>query len=267
MSDVIHAGGAPSKRRSPLETGFTSLRFGPEHGVFEMAKQLQAAMDEDGVDMRIVDMAAGGDIDREVFSEIVYAETFVVLGSKHYGQDTGNQASTFYESKFAHGKKKRMILIRMIPFDEEFVELQAQILFGMNKLELYWKVGTPMPPELPAQIMEGMNLPKEKITAAKASAKRRVAAQERAKQEANAQQAEHKAGPPGHEAKSAWEIAEEIGVQACAQQHLRLVSIGTLASRIDPCNLPLNCLILVISRSALRLPVGAQLLSAPRAGC
>ena len=211
MSDVIHAGGAPSKRRSPLETGFTSLRFGSEHGVLEMAKQLQAAMDEDGVDLRIVDMAAGGDIDREVFSEIVYAETFVVLGSKHYGQDTGNQASTFYESKFARGKKKRIILIRMIPFDEEFVELQAQIIFGMNNLELYWKVGTPMPPELPVQIMEGMGLPKEKITAAKANAKRRVAAQERAKQEANAQQAEHKAGPPGREATSAWEIAEKIG--------------------------------------------------------
>ena len=58
-ADGIHSSGPASIQRSPLETAFGSLRFGPKHQVEPMAKQLQQAMAEDGADMRIIDMTAG----------------------------------------------------------------------------------------------------------------------------------------------------------------------------------------------------------------
>ena len=44
---------------------------------------------------------------------ILAADAFVVFGSAKYGEDTGNAACTYYESKFAQGQKKKIILIRM----------------------------------------------------------------------------------------------------------------------------------------------------------
>ena len=43
---------------------------------------------------------------------IEHCDTFIVFGSKAYGEDTGNSACTYYESKFAPDRKKRVILIR-----------------------------------------------------------------------------------------------------------------------------------------------------------
>eukprot|EP01043_Picozoa_sp_COSAG02_P016681 COSAG02_NODE_739_length_17830_cov_14.978174_5_plen_100_part_00 len=65
--DVIAALFVPTSRRSPRvtfgkppqQTAFFSLRFGPEHGVQPMAKVLQAALAEHGIDGKIIDMEAG----------------------------------------------------------------------------------------------------------------------------------------------------------------------------------------------------------------
>ena len=81
-------------------------------------------------------MAAGGDIDTEVFSKIERCDTFLVFGSAKYGEDTGNQACTFYEYKHAFAKKKRIILLRIIPFDQEFENLQARVIFNANRLHV-----------------------------------------------------------------------------------------------------------------------------------
>ena len=43
---------------------------------------------------------------------IEHCDTFIVFGSRTYGEDTGNSACTYYESKFALDRKKRIILIR-----------------------------------------------------------------------------------------------------------------------------------------------------------
>ena len=149
---------ADVRRRPPSQTLFFSLRFGEEHGVVSMARELQAALDSEGVGAVIIDMKAGGDIDTAVFSAIEYADTFVVFGSKHYGQDTGNPACTYYESNFAQSLQKRIILIRMIPFDEKFEQPQARFMFGLNKLEIPWLLGTPMPADLPEKVAEAMEL-------------------------------------------------------------------------------------------------------------
>jgi hypothetical protein len=136
----------PSRRRF-----FGSLRFDGEVPV--VAGQLQTAMDERDADLEIIDMAAGGDIDLAVQHGIKSCDTFVVFGSAKYGENTGNMACTYYESKFAWDQKKRIILIRMIPFDQEYEFEQAQFLFGLNMLVLPWMLGTPMPVDLPDRIL------------------------------------------------------------------------------------------------------------------
>ena len=95
-----------------------------------------------------MEMTAGGDIDKKVIDGVEQCDTFLIFGSSKYGEDTGNPASTYFESKFAQSLKKRTILIRMIPFEEQFEFPQARFLFGLNMLELLWEIGTPMPPEL-----------------------------------------------------------------------------------------------------------------------
>jgi hypothetical protein len=140
------------------EVPFFSLRFGVKHGVVPMAKQLQCALAQRGTRAKIIDMMAGGDIDATVFSSIEECGTFVVFGSAEYGEDTGNQACTYYEYKHAFALKKNIILIRMIPFDQEFENLQARVIFNANKLVIPWMLGTPMPPSLPDQILQAMGL-------------------------------------------------------------------------------------------------------------
>jgi hypothetical protein len=127
------------------------------------AQELKHGMNELGADMNIINMAGGGDIDLAVQEGILEADAFIVFGSAKYGEDTGNAACTYYESKFAQSQRKKIILIRMIPFDEEFVFPQAKFMFGLNMLELPWMLGTSMPPDLPRLVVEAMA---EGVTAA-----------------------------------------------------------------------------------------------------
>ena len=124
---------------------------------------------------------------------IEHCDTFIIFGSQTYGEDTGNSACTYYESKFALDRKKRVILIRasilltfslplrshdddglmmdlavgagMIPFTQEFEHLQARMLFGMNKFQITWELGKPMPADLPDRIAEAMELGRQGATA------------------------------------------------------------------------------------------------------
>jgi len=142
-----------------------------------MATQLQAALMPKGIEGKIINMTAGGDIDTAVFGQIEACDTFVVFGSakyaplfptqiyrppdgcralRSYGEDTGNPACTFNEAKFAQTNGKQIILIRMIPFDQKFEQLMARQMFGLNKLELFWQVGTPMPSDLADKIVEAV---------------------------------------------------------------------------------------------------------------
>eukprot|EP01047_Picozoa_sp_COSAG01_P073465 COSAG01_NODE_11991_length_1820_cov_281.757118_2_plen_470_part_01 len=154
----------PAKRAPPRPTGslpsshraFGSMRFDgvvPAH-----AEQLRAAMQREGADLEIINMTGGGDIDLAVQEGILAADFFVVFGSAKYGEDTGNAACTYYESKFAQSRGKKIILIRMIPFDQDFEFSQGKFMFGLNMLVLPWMLGAPMPAELPGQILEAMGL-------------------------------------------------------------------------------------------------------------
>ena len=67
-----------------------------------------------------------------VFCEIELCDTFLVFGSAQYGENTGNQSCTYYEHKYVFGQGKRIVLIRMIPFDQRFDEQHGRVIFGAN---------------------------------------------------------------------------------------------------------------------------------------
>ena len=129
---------ASLQQEGPERRAFFSLRFGDKHGVQPMAEALQAALAPKGVEAKIINMKADGNIKKEVFSQIEACGTFVAFGSKHYGEDTGNSASTYAESAYVEGltgaNKKKIIRIRMIPFEEGFEHLQGRTFFGMNDM-------------------------------------------------------------------------------------------------------------------------------------
>jgi hypothetical protein len=92
---------APKQREGdPARAIFASMRF-KGGAILPEAKALQLQLQLRDVDLQIIDMNAGGDIDTEVFSGIEFCDSFLVFGTAGYGEDTGNPASTFFESKFA----------------------------------------------------------------------------------------------------------------------------------------------------------------------
>eukprot|EP01045_Picozoa_sp_COSAG04_P007070 COSAG04_NODE_360_length_15920_cov_50.432815_13_plen_1375_part_00 len=156
--DEIHsAGSARTASQTSERSAFASLRF--DGIVPEEAKKLQAALAKKHVSLEMVDMTGGEDVDEVVIDRIEHCSTFIVFGTKHYGQDTGNPASTYNESKFAQSLKKRIILIRMIDVGEQFDQPQARFMFGLNKLEYRWLLGTPMPATLPGNVFAAMKIP------------------------------------------------------------------------------------------------------------
>ena len=155
---ALAAAAPPRRQYSAAERLFGSMRFGDEHGVVPMATELATALEVRGAKLSIVNMMGGGDIDQAVIDGIEACDTFLVFGSAKYGENTGNSACTYYESKFAQDRKKRIILIRMIPFDQDFENGQARFMFGLNKLEIPWLLGSPMPADLPEKVAEAMEL-------------------------------------------------------------------------------------------------------------
>eukprot|EP01047_Picozoa_sp_COSAG01_P087317 COSAG01_NODE_20040_length_974_cov_1.698286_2_plen_245_part_01 len=134
---------------------FGSMRF----PVPAEARQLQAVLaTQYGVTLFILDVESGQDISDQVFEKIEQADTFLVFGTRHYGENTGNPASTYREAKFAQSAGKRILLIQMMPWEEKFDHLTARVLFGMNRLTLDWQLGSPMPSDLPAQIVRALHL-------------------------------------------------------------------------------------------------------------
>ena len=90
----------PVPRPAARLCAFASLRF---DGVVPLeAEKLRAALAPMGVSLQIINMKGGGDIDAAVIAGIEHCETFIVFGTAKYGEDTGNAACTYYESKFAH---------------------------------------------------------------------------------------------------------------------------------------------------------------------
>jgi hypothetical protein len=46
----------------------------------------------------------------------------------------------------------------MIPWNEQYDELQGRVTFAQNKYTLEWQLGTPMPHRLPQDIVQALDL-------------------------------------------------------------------------------------------------------------
>mmetsp|Transcript_22760 Transcript_22760/g.34435 ORF Transcript_22760/g.34435 Transcript_22760/m.34435 type:complete len:506 (+) Transcript_22760:160-1677(+) len=135
---------------------FASMRF-RDGRILPQADLLRQELELHGIIMHIIDMRSGEDIDSKVFSTLEHCDTFLAFGTSDYGKDTGNSASTYFECKYAMNKNKRIIPLRMIPYDQEFEHLQARVLFGMNLLSLKWEENQPMPANVVDDILNAIN--------------------------------------------------------------------------------------------------------------
>ena len=120
------------------------------------AIELREALKERGVHLKIVELTPGADINQEVFESIEHAEAFMVFGTSNYGEKTANPACTYFESEYARNAGKKMILLRMIPWEQTFDHLQARVMFGMNSLVLSWMEEMPMPEDLVDSIVAAL---------------------------------------------------------------------------------------------------------------
>ena len=68
-------------------------------GPAPQARELKAALAERGVLLHIIDVSAGENIEDKVFMTMEACDALIVFGSRDYGQDTGNPASTYHEIK------------------------------------------------------------------------------------------------------------------------------------------------------------------------
>ena len=80
----------------------------------------------------------------------------MVFGTSNYGEKTPNPACTYFESEYARNAGKKMILLRMIPWEQPFDHLQARVMFGMNSLVLSWMEEMPMPEDLVDNIVAAL---------------------------------------------------------------------------------------------------------------
>ena len=201
---------------------FGSMRF----PVPPEARLLFAALWAAGVYLKIVDMKAGQDIDKEVFEWIEHCHAFLAFGTKNYGEDTGNSACTYKEVKFAQAKRKHIILLRMIPWEHEFEELQARVLFNQNMLTLEWQQGQPMPPSLVGELLKAMDLPTTGVAGSPAALAHQTTVAEAAKAQAQAQIAQAHASAAAAKAE-----AEAMQAQVEAEQAMAIAAAEEEAAR------------------------------------
>ena len=201
---------------------FGSMRF----PVPPEARLLFAALQAAGVHLKIVDMRAGQDIDKEVYEWIEHCRAFLAFGTKNYGEDTGNSACTYNEVKFAQAKRKNIILLRMIPWEAEFAELQARVLFNRNMLTLEWQQGQAMPPSLVGELLKAMDLPPTGVAGSPAALAHQTRVAEAAKAQAQAQIAQAQASAAAAKAE-----AEAMQAQAEAAQAMAIAAAEEEAAR------------------------------------
>ena len=208
---------------------FGSMRF----PVPVEARMLFAALRAAGVYLKIVDMKAGQDIDKEVYEWIEHCHAFLVFGTRTYGEDTGNSACTYNEVKFAQAKKKNIVLLRMIPWEAEFEELQARVLFNRNMLTLEWQQGQAMPPSLVGEILKAMDLPTTGApgSAAALAHETAVANSTRARAEAAKAHAEAQLAQAQASAAAAKAQAAAAQAQAEAEQAMAMAAAEEAAAR------------------------------------
>lgn len=126
---------------------FISLRFAEAH---EEAKVLRDALEQRGVSCFLCAVAPGEDLWESITNALDTARLAVVMGTRTYGEDTGNQYCTHQELKFIRAESKPIFLIKMC---ERFENKNARWSFADLCYEL-WAPGTVLPEGLVAKIVQ-----------------------------------------------------------------------------------------------------------------
>jgi len=101
-----------------------------------------------GVHLHIITPAPGQNISDAVFATMKRCQGFIAFGCARYGENTPNPVCTKKEVDLWENccsLQGPMILLRMIPRDQEFPHLTAERIFGMNHLDLDWLEGEDIP--------------------------------------------------------------------------------------------------------------------------
>jgi len=121
---------------------FISFRFGEAR---TEALALKAALDARGYSVFMSEVSPGGVLQKSIAYALSKCRLAVVLATKTYGRQTNGLFCTWAEMNFIVGKRKPFYLVRMIPFDDEWVEPVTEMAFPKSIMMQLWLPDTPMP--------------------------------------------------------------------------------------------------------------------------
>eukprot|EP00730_Choanoeca_flexa_P006681 TRINITY_DN12203_c2_g4_i14.p1 TRINITY_DN12203_c2_g4~~TRINITY_DN12203_c2_g4_i14.p1 ORF type:complete len:269 (+),score=69.00 TRINITY_DN12203_c2_g4_i14:111-809(+) len=132
---------APEHRPAPAAVNngpdiFISLRFGE---ALPAAEALKAKLEAKGVSVFLCAVAAGGNLYREIASNIDACRLVVILGTKTYGKDTGIGFCTANELEFIISENKEIFLVKMC---DRFDEPTTRMTLGRHIMHHPWMPAT-----------------------------------------------------------------------------------------------------------------------------
>mmetsp|Transcript_28719 Transcript_28719/g.73429 ORF Transcript_28719/g.73429 Transcript_28719/m.73429 type:complete len:196 (-) Transcript_28719:114-701(-) len=138
----------PSCPKMTEESVFISLRFGE---AMEEAIQLKAALQKEGHDAYLCEVAPGANIKEVVVQRLAAAKLVVIMGTKTYGAPGTVNFSTKQELEYILDQEKPFFLIKMCDnFEDEMTK------FNLPKSTSYvpWEKGTPLPAGVVKSLIE-----------------------------------------------------------------------------------------------------------------
>ena len=136
------------------------MKFGTPCSPLAAVQSLKRALRPYGLVLKIIENPL--EIDEAVFRALRSSDYFISSGTKEYGKDSGNPASSaeevqYWSGSYAKRGKMRPILVRMIPFSAEFKHSAADRLFNVDgNLQVLWlpKGNDPCPNEILRHILD-----------------------------------------------------------------------------------------------------------------
>jgi len=132
--------------RMTEDSVFISLRFGE---AMEEAKQLKAALQREGHDAYICEVAPGDDIEEVVIKRLDAAKMVIIMGTETYGSEGTVKFSTKEELRFIMEEEKPFFLVKMC---DRFKDAGTRFKLTASKSYIMWKKGTPLPSNLISEL-------------------------------------------------------------------------------------------------------------------
>jgi hypothetical protein len=121
---------------------FLSLRLIEDDGA---AVKLQDALEAAGISCFLCDPLAGDDLATDIAHAVDACELFVVLGTKHYGEQGDSRFSTRQELQLAIDRRKPIFLIKRCVGAFEFADPLTQMYLPTSMFHQEWLPHQKMP--------------------------------------------------------------------------------------------------------------------------